>query len=111
MVTAISTNVSWLRGACRHSLNIPPHAVSNVVFLSILVVLSGAAILIQSFFQISLATSYKDVLSPPCEFSLFTLNPMLLDKRVGTMLLMCDCVLASTGNDADSIWRQVGFVL
>ena len=46
------------------------HIVTNIVYLSVLTVLSGVATLIQAFFQISLATSYKNELTPGCEFIL-----------------------------------------
>lgn len=42
--------------------------VTNIIYLSILTALSGVVTLVQAFFQISLATSYKDELSIGCEF-------------------------------------------
>ena len=42
--------------------------VTNIIYLSILSLLSGVVTLVQAFFQISLATSYKDELSDGCEF-------------------------------------------
>ena len=48
-----------------HSLS---YLVTNIIYLSILTALSGVVTLVQAFFQISLATSYKDELSIGCEF-------------------------------------------
>ena len=42
--------------------------VTNIIYLSILTALSGVVTLVQAFFQISLATSYKDELNIGCEF-------------------------------------------
>ena len=53
------------------SLPPPPsltHIVTNIIYLSILTALSGVVTLVQLFFQISLATSYKDELNIGCEF-------------------------------------------
>ena len=75
---------------------------SNIVFLTILVVFSGVATLAQVLFQISLATPYKDELNRSCKF--------IAPDQIGRQRVQACCVV-SAGDNVESIWRQFGFVL
>ena len=62
--------------------------VTNIIYLSILLLLSGVVTLVQAFFQISLATSYKDELSDGCEF-VYTSDSLPSKGILSFVIMLC----------------------